>query len=60
VARKAGVHPTAALEAATAKFVTRFRAVEQLAADRGIDVDTAGLAVLDGMWDEVKRQSLSR
>ena len=54
VARKAGVHPTAALEAATNKFVTRFREVEKLAAERGIAVETAGLAVLDGLWDEVK------
>ena len=54
VARKAGVHPTAALETATNKFVMRFRAVEKLAAERGIAVETAGLAVLDGMWDEVK------
>ena len=54
VARKAGVHPTAALEAATNKFVTRFREVEKLAAARGIAVETAGLAVLDGLWDEVK------
>jgi MazG family protein len=54
VARKAGVHPTAALEAATNKFVMRFRAVEELAARRGIAVETAGLKVLDGLWDEVK------
>jgi len=54
VARKAGVHPAAALEGATSKFVTRFRAIETLAAERGIDVETAGLDVLDGMWDEVK------
>jgi uncharacterized protein YabN with tetrapyrrole methylase and pyrophosphatase domain len=48
------VHPTAALEAATNKFVMRFREVERLAAARGIAVETAGLAVLDGLWDEVK------
>ena len=54
VARKAGVHPTAALEAATNKFVMRFRMVEKLAAERGIEVETAGLAVLDALWDEVK------
>jgi len=57
VARKAGVHPTAALEAATNKFVMRFRAIEQLAAERGIAVETAGLEVLDGLWDEVKARS---
>lgn len=54
VARKAGVHPALALEAATNKFVMRFRAVEKLAATRGIAVETAGLEVLDGLWDEVK------
>lgn len=52
--RKAGVHASLALDAANAKFARRFGAVEQLAAARGIDVKTAGLAVLDGLWDEVK------
>jgi MazG family protein len=55
VARKAGVHPSAALEAATRKFVARFREVERLARERGIDVETAGLEPLDRLWDEVKR-----
>jgi nucleoside triphosphate diphosphatase len=54
VARKAGVHPTAALETATNKFVVRFRMVEKLAAERGIAVETAGLDVLDKLWDEAK------
>lgn len=54
VARKAGVHPTAALRRATEKFTARFRAVERLAAERGLDVATAGLEVLDGLWNEVK------
>jgi MazG family protein len=54
VARKAGVHPTAALRRATEKFTARFRAIERLAAQRGIDVATAGLERLDALWDEVK------
>jgi ATP diphosphatase len=54
VARKAGVHPTAALESATNKFVMRFRAIEKLAHERGIAVETAGLEVLDTLWDEAK------
>jgi MazG family protein len=54
VARKAGVHPSAALEAATDKFVARFREVERLARERGLDVETAGLEPLDRLWDEVK------
>lgn len=56
VARKAGVHPSAALQAATAKFVSRFRAVERLARERGIDVETAGLEPLDRLWEEVKEK----
>jgi ATP diphosphatase len=52
--RKAGVHPALALDKANAKFVRRFGAIERLAAERGIDVATAGLAVLDRLWDEVK------
>ena len=54
VARKAGVHPTAALRRATDKFKRRFQAIERLAASRGIDVASAGLATLDAMWNEVK------
>jgi MazG family protein len=52
--RKCGVHAALALDAANAKFVRRWTAIERLAAARGIDVTTAGLATLDGMWDEVK------
>jgi MazG family protein len=52
--RKAGVHPSLALDKANAKFQARFEAVERLALERGIDVKTAGLAVLDSLWDEVK------
>ena len=54
VARKAGIHPTIALREATDKFAHRFRQVEQLAAERGMDMTTAGLAALDQLWDEVK------
>ena len=52
--RKAGVHASLALDRANAKFAARFAAVERLAAARGIDVASAGLATLDGLWDEVK------
>jgi ATP diphosphatase len=52
--RKAGVHPALALDKANGKFQVRFEAVERLAAERGIDVKTAGLAKLDELWDEVK------
>ena len=52
--RKSGVHASLALDRANAKFAGRFEAVERIAAARGIDVRTAGLTVLDGLWDEVK------
>ena len=54
LARKLGVHPSLALDKANVKFASRFQAIEQLATQRGIDVRSAGLAVLDGLWDEVK------
>jgi MazG family protein len=53
--RKCGVHPALALDKANAKFQRRFEAIEQLCEARGVDVRTAGLPVLDAMWDEVKR-----
>lgn len=52
--RRAGVHASLALDRANAKFARRFTAMEALARERGIDVKSAGLAVLDGLWDEVK------
>ena len=52
--RKLGVHPSLALDKANTKFSERFQDVEALAKRRGIDVRTAGLEVLDGLWNEVK------
>lgn len=57
LARKAGFDPRAALEKANDRFRERFRAVETLAAERGIDVGRADLETLDGLWDEVKRRT---
>ena len=54
--RKLGVHPSLALDKANVKFASRFQGIERLARERGIDVRTAGLEVLDGLWDEVKKQ----
>jgi MazG family protein len=54
LARKAGVQPGPALDQANRKFRRRFEEIERLAAERGIEVATAGLEVLDGLWDEVK------
>lgn len=54
LARKARVQPATALDRANRKFRTRFEAVEQLATERGIEMATAGLEALDGLWEEVK------
>ncbi|HEX2038754.1 MAG TPA: nucleoside triphosphate pyrophosphohydrolase [Acidimicrobiales bacterium] len=48
LARHLGVDPEAALRGATAKFRDRFRAMEALAAERGVPLS-------DDLWDEVKR-----
>ena len=54
VARHRQVDPESALRSASAKFRGRVEGIERLAAERGIDVSTAGLAALDRLWDEVK------
>jgi len=56
VARKVGVSPGPALERANQRFRDRFAAVERLAAERGVDLHSAGLEVLDGLWNEVKHR----
>ncbi|HSU15284.1 nucleoside triphosphate pyrophosphohydrolase [Longimicrobium sp.] len=55
LARLAGVHPSAALAAANAKFSRRFRALEGLAMRDGVVWGQATLEELDRLWDEVKR-----
>jgi MazG family protein len=52
--RKLGVHPALALDTANVKFARRFKGIEQLASERGVDVRAAGLEALDRLWDEVK------
>ena len=56
LARLAGTHPTNALARANEKFRERFAALERLARERGIDIESAGLEALDALWDEVKRK----
>lgn len=54
LARKARVQPATALDRANRKFQQRFEAVERLAAKRGIELHSAGLEVLDELWENVK------
>ncbi|TVP47289.1 MAG: nucleoside triphosphate pyrophosphohydrolase [Gemmatimonadales bacterium] len=55
LARLAQSHAPAALISANEKFATRFRAVEALAASRGLAMPGTSLEQLDELWDEVKR-----
>jgi MazG family protein len=55
LARKVGVRPGPALERANQRFRRRFAMVERLAAERNITVHSAGLEVLDALWEEAKR-----
>ena len=54
VARFVGVDAELALSKSTDKFSLRFRKVEQLAAERGIDMKTAPDSLIDSLWEEVK------
>ena len=54
LSRKLGCDPRAALERANQRFLERFRRMESRAAERGIDVGTAGLQKLDELWEEAK------
>jgi nucleoside triphosphate diphosphatase len=55
LARKAHVQPGVALDRANRKFRARFVEVERRAAERGLDLHTAGLEVLDAIWEETKQ-----
>lgn len=57
--RKAGVHASLALDKANAKFERRFKEIERISKERGIDLHSAGLEVLDSIWDEVKLRELN-
>ena len=57
LSRKAGVEPSLALDAANRKFTHRFEAVERVAEKRGLEVEGAGLEVLDRLWEEVKEET---
>lgn len=54
IARFVGADAELALSKATDKFAARFRAVEELAHSRGIDMKTASTELIDSLWEEVK------
>jgi MazG family protein len=52
--RLTGGHALNALQRANAKFERRFRALENLARERSIEIPGATLEELDQLWDEIK------
>jgi tetrapyrrole methylase family protein / MazG family protein len=53
-ARKKKLDAEQLLNAATAKFAARFRAMERLAQDRGLEIGSLDLVEMDRLWDEAK------
>ena len=58
-ARRAYTHRSR-LDKANAKFERRFQRMEQLAAERKLDVAHAGLEKLDALWDEAKLEERAK
>ena len=56
LARKLGVDPEAALRDANVKFDRRFRYVESRAEEDDVPLGEAGLARLDGYWNEIRER----
>ncbi|MBR2868576.1 MAG: nucleoside triphosphate pyrophosphohydrolase [Clostridia bacterium] len=54
VSRFIRVDAEESLASANDKFLARFTQVEKLANERGIDMKTSSIDVLDALWDEVK------
>lgn len=54
IARFAGVDAEQALYRSTDIFAKRFRAVEMLAKERGIDMKNAPDSLIDSLWEEIK------
>jgi MazG family protein len=55
--RKAGVHSALALDKANAKFASRFREMERMAAERRLDMPTLGVDKLEELWEEAKGEA---
>ena len=52
--RRKGIKANEALEHANIRFLTRFKAMESLARERGLDFAGLSLEAKDALWDEVK------
>jgi MazG family protein len=59
VGRKLGIESEAALRAANRKFLSRFRRIEAMVAERGVAIRDLDFAALDQLWDAAKAQERS-
>ncbi len=57
LARRAGIDPEAALRGEAVRFSRSFRLVEELAADRGLDLAGLDSTALAGLWSEASAQA---
>ena len=55
IARFINVESEEALTKSTDKFISRFSLVEQMAKEKGIDMKSSSLQVLDELWDNAKK-----
>lgn len=55
--RRRGIKANSALAVANTKFLQRFEAMEQLARERGLELDRLSLTEMDQLWDEIKATS---
>lgn len=55
IARFINVDSEEALTKSTDKFISRFSLVEQMAKEKGIDMKSSSLQVLDELWDNAKK-----
>lgn len=55
IARFINVDSEEALTKSTDKFISRFSLVEQMANEKGIDMKSSSLQVLDELWDNAKK-----
>jgi tetrapyrrole methylase family protein/MazG family protein len=56
VARRLDIDPESALRAASGRFMSRFRTVEELASTRSIALDISSEDVLQALWTEAKQR----
>ena len=52
--RRLGLKANACLDAANTKFLTRYKAMETLARERGLDLDALDMDGKNALWEEVK------